>query len=158
MDLGRRGVMFTLLGGQAEPLYVFETLGKPGATAPVTLKLQQYPMFVRFRDPADPKTVENLLEFKPCPDEHGIPNNTVCLIKDRFAEAFGAGVALKSVTIEMTDEPVTVGNVIKSLPWLPEYYGRMFDGSRFNTITAKFKFANKLSSGAFSTELSPYGR
>ena len=75
-----------------------------------------YPMFVRFRDPTDPKTVENLLEFKPCPDEHGVPNRTVCLTKDRFAEAFGAGVALKSVSIEMTDEPVTVGIVKKYAP------------------------------------------
>lgn len=80
------------------------------------LTARQYPMFVRFRDPADPKTVENLLEYEPCADERGIPRNTICLKNDRFAEAFGEGVSLKSVTIEMTREPVTTGVVENYLP------------------------------------------
>ena len=134
VDLGKRGILFGLL-----PTYYSGSDGRylivDGAypyrakddrdrvnhydalkAGPDALRPANYPMFVRFRDPADPKTVENLLEFKPCSDEHGVPNRSICLTKDRFTEAFGAGVALKSVTIEMTDEPVTEGVVAKYRP------------------------------------------
>jgi hypothetical protein len=55
-----------------------------------------YPMLVRFRDSADPKTVE---EVKP----------------DDLAASFGAGVRLRRIILQMTDEDVTVG-IEKKLP------------------------------------------
>lgn len=58
-----------------------------------------YPMLVSFKDINDPKSV---FEVKP----------------DRLASAFGAGYSLKSITLEITDEPVTEGVVEGVLGWL----------------------------------------
>lgn len=55
------------------------------------------PMLVRFRAPADPKSVE---EVKP----------------DMLDRAFGAGVKLKRIIIAKTDEPVMVG-IKKRFAW-----------------------------------------
>ncbi len=55
-----------------------------------------YPYFVRFRDIKDPKSVEQV-----DPDD--------------LAKTFGPGVKLKSLTVQMTDEPVTKG-IEKRLP------------------------------------------
>ncbi len=52
--------------------------------------IDNYPIFVRFRDLRDPKSVE---QVNP----------------DDLAATFGKGFALKSLTVQMTDEPVTVG-------------------------------------------------
>ena len=57
------------------------------------------PSLVRFRDIADPKSVEQV-----------DPAN--------LAKSFGPGVRLKSLTVQVTDEPVTVG-IEKKLAWLP---------------------------------------
>lgn len=59
---------------------------------------------------------------------------------------------LKSLTLEITDEPVTKGEVDKVLGWLGEYYSNRFDGKRFGTVKTDFPFANSLASGAFDTE------
>lgn len=159
VDLGKRGVLFALNstydhGSDGGHVIVEEAFPLPYSSnrdrtmvvyysglepsAPVVLSPEQYPVMVRFRDPDDPKTVEAVK-----PGQH-------------FSEAFGEGVELKSVTIEMTNEPVTKGEVEKYLDWLPHYYGKKLDGNRYNTIKAQLKFANTLSSGSFSTELSPY--
>jgi hypothetical protein len=63
----------------------------------VVLPPKLYPMLVSFKDITDPTSV---FEVKP----------------DDLASAFGAGYALKSITLEITDEPVTEGVVEKVLP------------------------------------------
>jgi hypothetical protein len=61
-------------------------------------------MLVRFRDPGDPATLE-------------------AVEPDALDRAFGPGVTLKAIKIQITDEPVTTG--IKSrLNWL-EPVGRI---------------------------------
>jgi hypothetical protein len=55
-----------------------------------------YPYMVRFRDPADPKSVE---QVDP----------------DNLAKTFGPGYRLKSLSIQMTGDPVTSG-IEKRLP------------------------------------------
>ena len=57
-----------------------------------------YPMMVRFRDIADPKTVERV-------DPHNL------------AASFGDGVKLRRITVQMTEEPVT-RSLSRRLPWL----------------------------------------
>ena len=57
------------------------------------------PTMIQFRNPSDPKSVE-LVD----------PNN--------LAKSFGTGTKLKSVTVQITDEPVTSG-IQKRLGWLP---------------------------------------
>lgn len=56
------------------------------------------PVFVRFRDPTDPTSVD-LVD----------PSN--------LAESFGTGVSFKGATVEITDDPVTHG-IENRLPWL----------------------------------------
>lgn len=167
VDLGARGQVFALLktykhGIDGAHYIVPDAFPNPDMdmtgwggyysrleAGPIELKQSLYPMFVHFRDAADPKTVENLLEYERCSDERGVSRGTVCLKNDRFGEAFGEGVTLKSVTIEMTKEPVTTGGVERYLSWLPEYENMMFDGQRYNTANSKYPFANSLAAGAF---------
>jgi TAT (twin-arginine translocation) pathway signal sequence len=58
-----------------------------------------YPMLVTFTDINDPKSVK---EVKP----------------SDLAATFGAGFALKSITLEITDEKVIEGVVVSALPWI----------------------------------------
>lgn len=81
-----------------------------------------YPYFVRFRDINDPKSVEQV-----DPDD--------------LAKIFGSSVKLKSFTLQMTDEPVTVG-IEKRLSWLGEYAQR---GARLNGNTSIAVSTNDLS-------------
>jgi len=168
VDLGKRGVLFALINGykigvdHAEllPFYIF-SFPKNGPTSreglgyysnlkagPKELEPQYYPVLVRFRDMNDPKTVESLLEMEKCPGHHGA-GEPLCVQKDRFEEAFGEGVKVKAVTIEMTDEPITTG-IVKWLHWLPNYYNVMLDGSRVHSIKSSHPLANSFSSGSFS--------
>ncbi len=152
IDLGQRGVLFAILRSSKTVDYsysvffdVFPIPGHVGGGATpdgvryynqlkhgeVDLPPDEYPEFVRFHDIKDPKTVE-LVD----------PAN--------MAASLGEGVKLKAVRIEITDSPLTTG-VEKWLVWLPHYYGKMFDGHRYETIKAENRFVNSLNSGAFST-------
>jgi hypothetical protein len=62
------------------------------------------PLLVSFKDITDPTSV---FEVK----------------SDDFTSAFGAGYALKSITLEITDEPVTEGAVEKVIPWVVSLKG-----------------------------------
>ena len=64
--------------------------------------LKELPMLIRFRNVADPATVERV-----------DPNN--------LAASFGPGVVLTRATLEITDDPVTTG-IVKRLPWLANDY------------------------------------
>jgi hypothetical protein len=72
----------------------------------IEVPITHYPMLVTFGDLNDPKSVRQVL-----PDE--------------LAKHFGAGVTLKSITLEITDEPMTEGAVEKVLPWIKTHEGRM---------------------------------
>lgn len=138
VDLGERGVLFALLKGNKLgedyakflPFYAFP-YEKGGLTPegikyyrslkapPVVLEPDLYPQFVHFKDIDNPKTVELVMEMKSCGNpQSGIPRGMACIEKDRFEEIFGEGVRLKSVTAEMTDEPITLGQVSRTLKWL----------------------------------------
>ena len=60
----------------------------------------QYPLLVRFRDLDQPESVE-------------------AVAPDALEEAFGSGVKLKRITVQITDEPVT-NDIKKRLPWLED--------------------------------------
>ena len=73
------------------------------------------PTIVRFRDIADPKSVEQV-----DPDD--------------LAKSFGPGVKLKSLTVQMTDEPVTTG-IEKRLGWLAGHPQTSFRNGRSSKCT-----------------------
>jgi hypothetical protein len=59
-----------------------------------------------------------------------------------FGGAFGAGVNLKTVTIEITSDPVTWG-IEKYLPWVSTVGGGTLSGKEFNTGTEWYDTLNK---------------
>ena len=145
VDLGQRGVLFALLsadGNRKKSLqeidFVFAAFPREGRQAydeimrglakskPKTqIPLDILPMLVRFRDIADPKSVERV-----------DPNN--------LAAAFGPGVTLKRATLEITDQPITTG-IEKRLGWLRGMMTNI-DGTSVTTSNA---LPNTLNSGDF---------
>ncbi|MGE3745020.1 MAG: hypothetical protein AB7G25_04755 [Sphingomonadaceae bacterium] len=78
----------------------------------VELVPDQYPMFVRFRDIKDPKSVEQIK------------------VED-IQTSFGSEIALRRITLQVTDGSVT--NIIyRYLPWIDEFDDKMLDGSKIN--------------------------
>jgi len=138
--------LFALLGGSEERFYAAardrfagmkreEWLPRiPDQTEPVSLLPDQVPMLVTFDDVAKPETVR---EVNP----------------DDLAATFGAGVEMKAVTLEITEEPVTEGRVEGVLGWLRPLWPNRLDGQRFGTIEAENRLANSLETGHFSTEI-----
>jgi hypothetical protein len=84
------------------------------------------PMLVTFKDIRDPKSV---IRVNP----------------DDLAVTFGAGIKLRAITVQVTDEPVIKG-IAKRLAWLPNYYDKMLDGDGLNRSKA---LANNLSQNSF---------
>lgn len=83
-------------------------LGRPsqvGRTA--VLPREHYPTFVRFRDLADPKSVEA-----------ADPGN--------LAASFGPGVTLRRITVTITDDDVTTG-IETRLGWLSKQRGSLIN-------------------------------
>lgn len=88
-----------------------------------------WPMMVRFKNLHDPKSVERV---NP----------------DNLTTSFGPGYAVRRVTVEPTDEPVSTG-IRTRLEWLSSYQGRMLDGARINNSTA---LSNNLTVADFDRE------
>jgi len=90
------------------------------------------PMLVTFGDEADPLSVEKV-----------DPLN--------LAATFGEGVNLKRITVQATDEPVTL-RIEERLGWLREVWPNKLNGERFEDMTTTEPSA-KLSANSFSTEI-----
>jgi hypothetical protein len=72
---------------------------------------------------------------------------------DNLASSFGKGTSLKALTVQITQEPVTVG-IKRRLPWADQYRKLHLDGtsSVIENMTAKDLSAH-LTPGSFSTEI-----
>jgi hypothetical protein len=156
VDLPGRGTLFALLSERLYPENLFGDFKRPksgpprfpdrvedlrhiktmtGASAELDCANPPWPgvscpPLVRFRDPHNPATVEKV-----------DPGN--------LAVNFGPGVKLGRVTVEITEDPVTVG-IQEKLPWLSDYFDRRLDGNRYGNSG---KISNMLGSGSFSTEI-----
>jgi hypothetical protein len=112
VDLGERGMLFALIGEKTkyiardtlrdelgERLYekLFPKIEQFRGGRDVPSK--HYPLLVTFDDITDPATVKRV-----DPDD--------------LAASFGSGVSLKRITLTITDEPVTEGDIGKVLKWL----------------------------------------
>ena len=129
VDLGRRGTLFALLSARdhahnaprvAPSALLPSKGGGPGTwrdklnalrnvrgSAPVPL--DAYPMLVRFRDASRPGSVE---EVRPAD----------------LQSAFGAGVRLRMISAEITEDDISTG-IVARLPWWNDYRDRRLDGS-----------------------------
>jgi hypothetical protein len=117
VDLGDGRYLFALLGPNDASWYLpfhtflngfpspkWETYVKAAhefalVKGPQAVPPLKYPLLVTFGDINNPKTVKQV-----------DPAN--------LAASFGPGYALKSITLEITDEPVTEGEVEKVLGWI----------------------------------------
>jgi len=116
IDLGEKGKVFGLLAEEGRFYRAFPPPNRhpqsneamdyyaalPADTV-ATLDPDYWPKFVTFTDMDDPKSVTLVrgYEFNPATQKQDLVDN--------FAELFGAGVRVKTVTLEITDEPVTWG-------------------------------------------------
>lgn len=92
-----------------------------------------YPMLVTFRDLTDPASVQ-------------------AVTPTGFASVFGPGYALRRITVQITDQPVTTGGE-RRLPWWSKYLDRHLDGTSATIEDMRDEnLAAHLSVGNFSTE------
>lgn len=93
------------------------------------------PLFVTFDDPDDPLTVRRV-------------------DRDEFETVFGPGYRLKSVTIELTDDPVTEGVMRRVFPWLVDVWrkGGSIDGTVGTSLSNPNRLADILGKGSFTME------
>lgn len=140
VDLGKRGVLFALIGSDDE-LFVLRSfpsglgLTREGARYYEQLQAKtivdplNYPLLVAFKDIADPKTVEAVYRVYSkimYPKE-----DTDLAIEDNLEKTFGKGVKLKDITVEMTDEKVT-WDIEERLSWLDQLKGSYLNGNHIN--------------------------
>jgi len=127
--------LFALLKDLPRPYGLFYPGEAPVDVAPklqaarqpttATLKPSQYPMLVTFGDINDPASVKQV-----------DPAN--------LAEQFGPGVSLKSITMTITNEPVTTGKLEDVLAWWSGYENKQLDGDKYTDFSAQNRLANSL--------------
>jgi hypothetical protein len=103
-----------------------------GAQGAKPVSSRHYPLLVMFTDINDPKSVR---EVKP----------------EKLSDVFGVGFFLQAITLEITDEDVTEGEIEKVLSWIAKYFDQHFDGNRIQTTKATNRLANSLTAGKFTT-------
>lgn len=159
VDLGDRGVLFALTSFDNYRSVFAAFPGPPGLTPEgidyyeslvgqrASLPAEYYQRFVTFEDLNKPASIfqvvddqKDIEKFKARGYEHIMT----------IEQAFGEGIRLKNIFIEITDEPVTF-SISNILPWLGDFYDKRLNGHRFGTNDPKNRVANSLSSGAFST-------
>ena len=116
LDLGQHRYLFALLG-KPDTFAVLRPGEAPLIVAPRLANLHgaksvqrgEYPMLVTFTDIQNPMSVK---EVKP----------------ETMSDTLGPGFALKSITLEISDEPVTDGKVESVLGWLVALNGKYLHG------------------------------
>ncbi|MEP5757385.1 MAG: hypothetical protein ABJ359_21260 [Nitratireductor sp.] len=148
VDLGERGLLFALIGEPTKYIAGYTLHQELGERRSDYETL--YPKIAQFRGVRDvpPERYPPLVPFTDIAD----PTTVKRVDPDDLAATFGPGVALKRITLEITDEAVTEGEVEAVLGWLGDYYDKRLDGNRFGTINTTNRFANDLSAGRFDTE------
>ncbi|MCP4097481.1 MAG: hypothetical protein GY748_14685 [Planctomycetaceae bacterium] len=125
VDLGEGRYLFALLG---HPIYMAQnTFAKSVSDDPDYKVLNSkvfYPKMQRIEGPVpvpDHRYFPLLVTFTDIND----PASVKKIDPDDLAASFGPGYSLKSITLEITDEPVTKGAVEKVLGWLGKIKGRI---------------------------------
>ena len=116
VDLGKRGLLFVLNNRpgyfdsyEADVFFdSFRGVEKAGRSE---LKLEDWPALVTFRNPRDLDTIAVL-----SPPENVSRVDAETALDKNIEAAFGSGVHLKSIVIEVTTDPVTRGVIDKFGP------------------------------------------
>lgn len=151
VDLGRRGLLLCTLmrdtsnrksqdelllstifpfsewGGSIENYGAF--LGRLESRQPTRdVPFERLPLLVRFRDPADPTSAERVE-----------PAN--------LAARLGAGVRLRRVTAQITDDPISPAVIRQKMPWIPGLHGSI--ARTYNLALPDGDALNRLVDGSF---------
>jgi hypothetical protein len=102
------------------------------ASRVIELPANQYPLMVTFTDLGDPKSVELV---RP----------------SSLSSAFGPGISLTAITLEIVDLPVTTGGVEAVLPWIDRIGGGLLDGSRLQSTNVLSGSPNSIGVGFFKS-------
>jgi hypothetical protein len=134
VDMGKRGVLFSTIDWDSYnevlksfDIPVFDALDNLPSRGKADLPLNSYPMMVTFTDIDDPKTVQIVLQTGYCTwpsyrDKECPVNDGPYIIQNNLEKYFGKGVSIKSVTVEITDDPLTQGIVDQYLPKFGEKF------------------------------------
>lgn len=135
VDLGARGVVYAVMGTNDE-YTVFKAFPKEGATTAegiryyrslkpgthTSLAIEDRPLIVTFKDPNDPRSVTAVYQTSWMDDPADSSERIAIVKEDNFEKVFGKGVRLKDITVEITDEKVTRGEVVEHLPTFDAEY------------------------------------
>lgn len=132
IDLGNRGVAFALMLGKYDSeypsymiLHAFPRKDKRFTSeniryyrslkkAHAVLTPDLYPVFVRFKDLNDPKTIEDVSVVAEKKQSRALTVKTASL-----ADIYGDGVSLSSISVEITQDHIQ-DEIVNWLPWLHE--------------------------------------
>jgi hypothetical protein len=147
VDLGKRGVLFMLVDGDYGADILFKKFPDGRMKGEATLLPDEYPTFVRFRDLDNPKSMQEVRGAETFDKiKKALPNRDMV----PFGQAFGDGVKIHEVTIEITKAPITWG-IEKWIPWLPSrMHGGGFLGGDKNKSMDDDPTGPHLQGGAFS--------
>lgn len=145
IDLGKRGLLFVLVDGEAEGRLVFRALRETSQPVDIDFIRNRYPRFVHFKDIKNPSSIENVLETEPDKKDRTLH----ILKKDRTADIFGDGVKISSAFVQKTNDAVE-WDTLKILTWIPDYFDKHFDGHTNTSLRYENQVANKLSSIYFT--------
>ncbi|WP_162256672.1 hypothetical protein [Mesorhizobium sp. Root695] len=148
VDLGQRGKLFALIGEETKYIAQYTFHEKLGHSRGDYERL--LPAIMRFRGTEDvPRSRYPLLVTFPDPND---PTSLRKVDPGDLVAAFGSGVSLKRITLEITDDKVT-GNVGDQLfSWWSLYEDRQFDGNRYTKANSTYRFANSLNRLNFKRE------
>lgn len=139
IDLGGDRYLFALLGsGVATAERLFRVLGhghtergdKLKNIASLTginreLAVDNYPILVTFENLSDPTSVR-------------------LVDPEKLSESFGEGFSLQSISLEVTNDPVSPGKVERLFGWWDLYENLQLDGSRYENLATDHRLANSL--------------
>lgn len=122
VDLGQRGRVFALMGGQGEAEDIFKMFFKKEENAKIILASDKYPRFTMFKDLNSPITVEEVCEKSACEKIQKVFHHS-----HETIDFDQLGIKIKEVSLEITQSPVT-WEIDRQLPWLKEIKGRYLNG------------------------------
>lgn len=136
VDLGPRGIIFALQSREYEAETSFKLFEKsPSFPREITLLPEQYPKFVFFEDLQSPSTVSlayMVQKYNDVNDKGQFLARKCCHITNNLELLFGKGVAIKSITLEKTTDPVT-WNIDRVLPWVHAVKMSLLNGNHITT-------------------------
>ncbi|MGB4057774.1 MAG: hypothetical protein WBK77_06795 [Alphaproteobacteria bacterium] len=124
VDLGHRGILFAIMDTDGSYQVVFDAF--PGPSGFSKEGLEHYGHLAGSKIISDPKKYPEYAQLVTFSDLNN-PLTVKGVHPENLSSAFGEGVAIKDMVIEMTGEPITE-KIKKWLPWLSTNKGGYLDG------------------------------